>query len=356
MANGTDSEGFLEVSKVRPGLKREFAFCSNVQARMSGSLGRTRAKKAQDGPLGSPTRKRLKGSSFPAAETEVAEEAETGSEEGNGEVGEGEKAEAVVKEDALVESMSEEEATSDVVDVACDEEPKGRPRDEEEEVVGKSVCMEESKSDAIEMPVDDNEPKSDSMVESVIQEEHKDGMVKPASEEKPKEERTKKSDSDKPSVGEDVSFQPVGEGIGVTVEDLSLEEPSRRLTRSAMKPKPETVKKSVAKNQRGVKGSNAGGPLVTQPVKTEMKTPGSSKKVFSKTRDLLETGLLEGLPVTYIRGAKVTFFAVAYYYYYYYYFLPRSHVCVCEDWFDFEILSVTLFIYRRENMESHFEV
>ncbi|KAK9279869.1 hypothetical protein L1049_013552 [Liquidambar formosana] len=65
MANGTDSEEFVVLSKVRPGLKRELAWALKLQSQISGSPGRTRASKAQNGSLGNggsekPSKKRLK--------------------------------------------------------------------------------------------------------------------------------------------------------------------------------------------------------------------------------------------------------------------------------------------------------
>ncbi|KAF3455153.1 hypothetical protein FNV43_RR05601 [Rhamnella rubrinervis] len=288
MANGKDSDEIFICSQVRTGLKREYAFASQAygsQAQMYGSLGRTRARKAQNQPMGSPTGKRLKVSS----PVETKREAERDSEQSNGEVGEEEKAKAV--EEDFGDSTSEEEAKSGVVDAASDDEPKYYPCDGE--VVGERVFEEELKSSV--------EAKGDNMVESVIQEELKDDMVEPVNGEKSKEERTMKSDSEKPSVEEAHSVPLIGEDIKVEVEGVVVENPSRRLTRSALKQKPETVKKSIVKE----KNSDVLRPLVTTPVKVDRKTPSSSKKFPSNLKDLLETGLLEGQPVTYIRGKKV---------------------------------------------------
>ncbi|XP_043699652.1 remodeling and spacing factor 1-like [Telopea speciosissima] len=67
MANGTDSEQFVLLSGVRTGLKREFAFALKVQSELSGSLGRTRARKFQNSPTangvsGNSSNKRFKNS------------------------------------------------------------------------------------------------------------------------------------------------------------------------------------------------------------------------------------------------------------------------------------------------------
>lgn len=323
MANGTDSDEFFLCSRVRKGLKREYAFASEAygsQAQIYGSRSRTRARKAPTGPMGSPTGKRLK---VPSP-VETKKEAKRDSEQSNVEVDEGEKAKA--GEEDVGDSMSEEEAKSDVVDVARDDEPKSHPCDEE--VVGERVCEEELKSSVVEIAIND-EPKGDNMVESVIQEELKDDMVEPVNGEKPEEKQTMKSDSGKPSVKEAPRVPLIGEDIKVEVEGVVVEKPSRRLTRSAMKQKPETVKKSVVKE----KDSDVGRPLVTTPVKVERKTPSSSKKSPSNLKGLLETGLLEGQLVTYRRSKKVLFFISLFLF---------SSLCVC-DWSDDDVYYVTFF-------------
>ncbi|KDP43951.1 hypothetical protein JCGZ_05418 [Jatropha curcas] len=116
MANGTDVKDML-VAKVRPGLKREFEFAFRALSEISGSLGRTRAKRVQSGA--SPTngsaersnnKKRLKAS-------------------GSKESVKGEKVrdleEKVVGCGEEVEVVKEEEAKSDLVELGSgDEEAK----------------------------------------------------------------------------------------------------------------------------------------------------------------------------------------------------------------------------------------
>lgn len=288
MAKGTDSEEFAVLSRVRTGLKREFAFALKVQTEMCGSLGRTRARKAKNGSLGGPTGKRSRISS-------PVEMEKKDSKPSNGEVGEGEKAKAV--EDIGDDSMSEEEAKSDVVDAVSDEPP--RSHRSEPVAGGERGCGDDLKSSVVEIASDD-EPKGDQIVDSAIREVVNDGVVESLSEEKSNEEEAKKSDSKIPSREEQPNQMPLVEDSKVEPEETVVDKPLRRFTRSALKKKPET---EVEERE-----SNAISPLVTPPVKVEMKTHSSYKKFPSKLKDLLETGLLEGQPVRYIRGSKVSFF------------------------------------------------
>ncbi|XP_015873637.2 uncharacterized protein LOC107410688 [Ziziphus jujuba] len=260
MANGTDSEEFVVLSRVRTGLKREFAFALKVQSEMCGSLGRTRARKANNGSLGSPTGKRLRIS-------------EKDSQPSNGWVGDG-----------GYSISEEEEAKSDVVDAVSDDE-RGSHRSVPV-VGGERDCGgEDLKSGVVETPSDD-EPKGDQIVDSVIREElNEEGVVESLNKEKPNEEEAENSDSKTPSEEEQATPMTV------------VEKPLRRFTRSALKIKPETEVEE--------RDSNVGSSLVTPPAKAEMRTHGSNKKFPAKLKDLLGTGILEGQPVRYIRGTKV---------------------------------------------------
>ncbi|XP_050369171.1 uncharacterized protein LOC126787307 [Argentina anserina] len=126
MADGTDSDKFVERTQVRRGLKREFNFASSQAC----SLGRTRVRKAQNESPVSVNRKRLK----KATKTE-AQEAASG----------GEKVKDV---EELVEAVSEDDAKSDVVDLMSDEEPRSHVAE------SKAAAGDELNKGVVEMPAD----------------------------------------------------------------------------------------------------------------------------------------------------------------------------------------------------------
>ncbi|TKY67143.1 hypothetical protein E2542_SST10035 [Spatholobus suberectus] len=67
MANGADSEHVAELSGVRTGLKREFAFAMKAQSEICASLGRTRSNKTRNAvqvPNRSPSKRSRKSGSF----------------------------------------------------------------------------------------------------------------------------------------------------------------------------------------------------------------------------------------------------------------------------------------------------
>lgn len=171
MANGADSNEFVVVSKVRTGLKRELAFALKVQAEMCESLGRTRARKAQNEGVDSPNGKRLK-----ISESSETQKIEVERDLKPGDDGENEKESAMDVSKNLGESMSEEEAKSDVVDVVSDDEPKSKAC---HSVVNN--CKEELKSGGVLDIANEDETKSggvvnlvkDSLVEALVEEELK---------------------------------------------------------------------------------------------------------------------------------------------------------------------------------------
>ncbi|OIT28046.1 PREDICTED: uncharacterized protein LOC109213128 [Nicotiana attenuata] len=98
------------------------------------------------------------------------------------------------------------------------------------------------------------------------------------------------------------------QGDGKDEKKVSFEMPTRRFTRSALKAKEETKvsRCDSIKIEEEVHETDSVGTM-SAPAKLELKM---SKKVAltkipTKLKDLLDTGLLEGLPVRYIRGTKV---------------------------------------------------
>ena len=262
MAKGTNSDEFMVLSRVRTGLKREFAFAMKAQSEIDGSLGRTRggSKNRNEGPV---------------QETPVGKR---------------------VKKTGLDDVMSEEEAKSDVVDLVSDEEVKNVER--ENGFLSKS----------------DIDVKSDVVVETVIDEE------------------TLLKEEEKVVIVNEIEMETVCEIKDETLEDkgtlleekgnvggkrkkrVSLEKPVRRFTRSALKEKDEEIKDNdvvvgvdvdnvvanVVERENGVSGVS---PIMVTP--TPMKLGKSGKRFPVKLKDLLATGILEGLKVRYVKGQKV---------------------------------------------------
>lgn len=92
-----------------------------------------------------------------------------------------------------------------------------------------------------------------------------------------------------------------GNGVSNHEDDTSmvLEKPLRRFTRSALKVQDGSIELES--------GAGAVESMTTSPSKLEMKMSKKIglKRIPIKLRELLETGLLEGLHVRYINGSKV---------------------------------------------------
>ncbi|KAB2614669.1 hypothetical protein D8674_021257 [Pyrus ussuriensis x Pyrus communis] len=331
MAKGTDAEEFVVMSKVRAGLKREFAFALKAQAEISGSLGRTRGSRAQNGDC-----KRMR----TEAKTEERSRGDGDEKLGSGEMGEGENVN--VKEE-LEEAMSEEDAKSDVVDVMSDDEPKFHVG---ESVPSERIGEDELKHGVVEMAVydepqtgyiGDSEPEKPLVDEEVpVLIENSNVKVEVEVSEKPPRRFTRSalkleaeklqnlpaegctkemavddepqtgcigdSEPEKPMVDEEVPV--LVENRNVKVEEEVIEKPPRRFTRSALKLDAEKMQNLPAEGctdqiDSGIQKS----PFVT-PMKIDTKMPNMVRK-FSKLKELLDTGILEGQPVKYLRGSKV---------------------------------------------------
>ncbi|KAJ7981076.1 RING/FYVE/PHD zinc finger protein [Quillaja saponaria] len=230
MANGKDSEKFVVLSRVRTGLKREFAFALKVQSEICGSLGRTRASKNRNGVSESPGNKRLKSSSMEKTKNDA-----------NVAV----KGQEVRITDGMGDVMSEEEAKSDVVDIISDDEPRNHvgesmvKREYEGETI-MPVCEEELKSD-VAGNVSDDEPKCSNIVDSSRGEILMDEMAQPICEDRPKEEEANKNDSEKSLTNENLknvkgeTALPAEEGtsgtssVSIKVEASLYEKPLRQV-------------------------------------------------------------------------------------------------------------------------------
>ncbi|KAJ9178037.1 hypothetical protein P3X46_009955 [Hevea brasiliensis] len=382
MANGTEAKDML-VAKVRPGLKREFEFAFRAHSEISGSLGRTRARRpeAGDSPVNGIAERSINKKRLKANGSKEAKKVEKVRDLGEKMVGGGD----------AVEAMREEEAKSDVVELGSgDEEAKvgliesvplsrgkinggvvGLVQEKDNGV--SSMCVEETvKSNEPEIAVmnedlqgdynrnDECEEKtSDSLPNSMnneglvkgnyLDEVMMDGGSKEGDRNDQCEEGTRgsvpvlmdedsknelgkvtvntisgsNSDSEVKGDGNNVSEEgtsrapviPINKSSPILVNDSNSEpqeKPLRRFTRSLLKPKKETVKESTAKD--GVGGNDAkaissiddaGSSSVanSHPLLKTVKND-ASKKFPSKLKDLLDSGILEGSKVKYMRGYK----------------------------------------------------
>ncbi|XP_028808157.1 uncharacterized protein LOC114762754 isoform X2 [Neltuma alba] len=329
MANGKDSDEFLVLSRVRTGLKREFAFAMKAQSEICGSLGRTRASKNKNGVQDSPSNKRSKKSGSSRAKRDEQNGAKPVPED---------VVEPIVLEDVkgkevkavedMEDVMSEEEAKSDVVDLSGDDEPKnlvGEPTGKREPMGEASVpiCDEEPKGDDVET-VSDDEPKS-TPVSEPLKEVTMDDIVQPICQPEPKEHQTNEDDLQKSLTTENLSggesCSPEEKEVIVTApvtlnDDNRVKAmiggPTRRFTRSALRQQQDDSKLyndgkeacDRAIRFGDVKMESEDASLITTPTQTKMSKNSASKKFPTKLKDLLATGILEGLPVKYVRGVK----------------------------------------------------
>ncbi|KAK8695695.1 hypothetical protein V6N13_000846 [Hibiscus sabdariffa] len=360
MADCTDPEDFVVLSRVRTGLKREFEFALKAQSEICGSLGRTRSRKSQDGPAwnqGRSSNKKLK--KEPKVEKKCSDLEKSGR----------------VAEESI-DMISEEEAKSDVVDV---EEPNREADccEEEESRRAKLEKEEEMKIGVIEVMVEDEvdkdgneksepqdgkeEEKEDKVSEMDVGIGEKESELENATTnvevEKGKrdlviESEQCKGDSRKPV------FESL-EGNNKMGEVVNVEKPLLTYTRSPLKRKVEKVKKAVLgdvvvdandvksgsddnrvegvdspimpeinmatkslRNFRtkavlgddvvdasdvksGVDGDRVEG--VNSPITPEINVATKSVRTFpTKLKDLFDSGMLEGANVRYARSSKVT--------------------------------------------------
>ncbi|XP_057955697.1 uncharacterized protein LOC131149343 [Malania oleifera] len=351
MANGTDSEEFVVCSRVRTGLKREFAFAWKVQSQMSGSLGRTRARRAQNGVPETRSNKRLKSSGSKKVEKndakndqerglveeQITSDAEKAPTNEALKTDEGPMSEEAAKSDVFLkdddkvslivedelECISEEEPRSDVVDLTSDDERKSH----QGELVNKEVlkddpvrqtCEEEPKSDVGESMSDDE--RKTNIVELRSEGGPNDDEVMPMPAEEP-EDQAVVNDEEKIRTDEgNNGGVPMLVDDNINGDDALLEKPLKRFTRSALKPKAKPIDLSTAKNgmedvKSGElvscddgKANSASSPSVVQHLKkpsTNRSKNTKLRKCPSKLKELLGTGILEGLPVKYVRGSRV---------------------------------------------------
>ncbi|PSR86543.1 Increased DNA methylation like [Actinidia chinensis var. chinensis] len=288
MANGTDTEEYVVLSRVRPGLKREFAFALKSQAEYAGSIGRTRARRSQNGASGNEVSKNSSNKRLKTSESKnVKNDAEKPSvycqlmtdfeKSVNGDAVKRETVSGVVR-DGVVErgiSVSEEEPKSDVVDLISDDEHK-------------SVLVESDLKGVEPM-----------CIESIEVEDQSDKSSFNVGANKDESEPLRKSG---PAMGAEIPALKLNAEPGdVVVEKGFYERPMKRVTRSSVKVMAEPLERLAIEDVKTEEGSERDG---MGKLEMKMSKKIELKRSPTKLRELLETGLLEGLPVRYLRGLK----------------------------------------------------
>ncbi|XP_061978747.1 uncharacterized protein LOC133699500 isoform X2 [Populus nigra] len=341
MANSTDAKD-AAMANVRPGHKREFEFAFRARSEIRGYLGRTRSSRVFSSPgnngSNSYNGKKLKGYGIKkVCQLEKAE-----------------KVDVVDLEEAKVESVTPllskngdagivevkeiEEAKEKVVE--CEERNKGSLLILDKDLKEEGDLCEERNNESVTVLMDgeieENEvlgsksgvevkegykdhPCEEGISGLVLMDEDSNAIVNRAFERKndcelKKDDAREEGKSGLSSVlvknveGGDVniSLHPVVVDGDIKCK-VEAEKPFRRFTRSALKPKIETLDISssdgVKVDDRGSSSAAAAAAAATTP--TKMFSIDGSKKFPTKLKDLLDSGILEGQKVKYLRGAKV---------------------------------------------------
>ncbi|GMN59830.1 hypothetical protein TIFTF001_028918 [Ficus carica] len=331
MAKGADTEEFVVLSQVRAGLKREFAFAMKVQNEISGSLGRTRSTRkvgvggGGGGRLnGGRREKKLKISEAKNAGGNVVDEEE---DEAKSDVVDGSGGDGLVVDDELGGGECELGSGGDGVVVSGEEE--GARMDGENPLLLGYKAVDDYLMCGNE-PMEEEKEKvesrmwsiDDPLVDEATFEKEQAAGTDPAKArvgEKPLKTFTRtvfrrKTESEilkklEPSGKELASvhnaLENQGENMDPTepsLEDLNKARDAmpkkmlRRLTRSG--------KNAAVEDDEEDRDINIRGRMVTLPAKVFKKFSHARKKFPTKLKDLLETGILEGQHVKYMKGPK----------------------------------------------------
>lgn len=288
MAKGAETDDFVVLSKVRTGLKREFAFALKSQNEIAGSLGRTRTRKPANGLNGAveaPSCKRIKKSVTGSRNNVQKDDAEGVNDEiaaagGVDESGKGENDVQLVVE-------SEGDLKSDVVDAVSDDDNRSH-----------SVESLRTENDAGLTVISSNDERKCGSDYS------KGNGVIPLSDVEMEEATDKEMSIGQPSIvvmnDEDEEVQDLpGKEDGIVIP----EKPRKRFTRSALTSSSEEPKELPNTGGVGGDGTSAGGSLIAKNVH-KVSSKSLVKMVPKRLKDLLDTGVLEGLSVRYSRGVK----------------------------------------------------
>ncbi|CAK9150475.1 unnamed protein product [Ilex paraguariensis] len=335
MANDTKSDELL-VSSIRSGNKREFALMMKQQSECAVLLGRKRVTRSQtgvliNGALNNSSHKNVKSCDLKerkndAKMTSLDDELMADLEKlVNDEVVVNDNGNEIGYDKEKLDMVGEEEEPkSDVVDFTSDDERKSN--------LVQSAIREEEPIEVAQKPIYEVEIKSEKGLENEsvdatrvnIGEEVSDKGLESMCEDLPKtEDQVKQSKSVKFPINESVEkvqvetpFTELGNTVGCSVlvgdgigQSTLVEKPMRRITRSLLKSKGRVSEASGTNHVKTdeVAESDVLSAAVNPAKKLEMKM---SKKVELKRsptnlKELLGTGLLEGIAVRYICGLMV---------------------------------------------------
>ncbi|KAK9158709.1 hypothetical protein Scep_005283 [Stephania cephalantha] len=283
MAKGTDAEEFMVVSGARSGLKREFAFALKVQSELSGSLGQRRGKKVQNshcfgGGSEDLSSKRLKSSGAAAAGEDEEEESLIPEENGGG--GNPIQNQNQDQDQDLSDGPIKEELESTAAEPLSD---LAKPSDAEESsnVANNAMsngekALKEEVAAQSEAPIVSNENCNAPVVKPLLQYTRN-------------------------------TFRAKAESMNVVATAVPKAEPVDVVVTTAVSSGSSVVSEDACKNESVEKDVKMTDVDVVSPIKTppasklEMKM---SKKIAltklpTRIKELLQTGMLEGLSISY---------------------------------------------------------
>ncbi|KAF5819792.1 putative histone acetyltransferase chromatin regulator PHD family [Helianthus annuus] len=259
MANGTDGDEYVLLSSIRPGLKREFAFAMKSQSENYGLCGRTRARRSQMSPERLPVSKKPKSGDLGLeneAKVEVtrARRAQVSPE----------RSPVSKKPKSVVLGLGNEAKVEICNESVCNES-----------VCNESVCKESVCKDSVCKESVCDESVLNESVLNTDEEESKSDVVDPGRTVNEQMSEVKSEAMDESDLKMEVNDH-VNDNVNEDEDDKTVEN--------------ENVISSV-ENENG---------------EEEKKLKKAVMKRFpTKLKELLETGLLEGSPVRYVRGSKV---------------------------------------------------
>ncbi|KAK9124069.1 hypothetical protein Sjap_013671 [Stephania japonica] len=272
MAKGTDAEEFMVVSGARSGLKREFAFALKVQSELSGSLGQRRGKKVENshcfgggGSEEDSSSKRLKNSAAAAVAGEEDEEEESMSPEENG--GGGNSNQDQDLSHGPIKEEPESTAAEPLSDLAKSNVAKNAMSN------GEETSKEEVATQSEEVPIVSNEDCNAPVVKPLLQYTRN-------------------------------TFRAKVEPVDVVATAVPKKEPVDVVAAAASSGS-SVVSEDAFKNEaveKDVKMTDVVSPIKT-PLASKLEMKMSKKialtKLPTRIKELLQTGMLEGLSISY---------------------------------------------------------
>ncbi|KAK7404805.1 hypothetical protein VNO78_05769 [Psophocarpus tetragonolobus] len=284
MTNDTNLGNFMELPKVRVGLKREFANAMRAQSEICNSLGRTRSNNTRN-VIQVPNRyarKRFrKSSSFKVKQETLASLART----------EKDISDASSKEEKKGDMLNDQEHKSQVANktkvvLVCDKNNRNGELKSITETEAAIVISEEKHNN--------DEPKSE--------EENEVAIVVSCEDNKNDEPKTEVVQIQMQSVHDYGGVENEGRDSGVVPILGCKANPVKRF----MQQKPKKVKDGDGKmTSDGIEKEDEGGFMTDASTIRRMSKGFVDKKFPSTLKDLLSSGILEGLHVNYVRGLKV---------------------------------------------------